>query len=144
MLQLNNLKSSGKDRKRIGRGGSRGGTSGRGHKGQKARTSGPVRLGFEGGQMPLIRRLPKRGFNNANFRKNFEIVGLDKLEKRFKDGEIVDRDSLIKNKIFKPDVTFFKILGNGKLTKKLDVQAHAFSASAIDAISRVGGKAVVI
>ena len=144
MLQLNNLKSAGKDRKRIGRGGSRGGTSGRGHKGQKARTSGPVRLGFEGGQMPLIRRLPKRGFTNARFKKSFEVVGIDRLEKQFEGGDKVTRDSLIEKGIFKPSVRFFKILGNGTLTKSLDVQAHAFSQSALDAISGAGGKAIVI
>ncbi len=91
MAQLNNLVSSGKKRKRVGRGGSRGGTSGKGHKGQKARSGGTVRAGFEGGQMPLYRRLPKRGFTNARFKPELIIVNLDRLDKAFNDGELLLR-----------------------------------------------------
>jgi len=141
MFQLNNLTSLVKKRKRVGRGGSRGGTSGKGHKGQKARTSGTVSPGFEGGQMPIHRRLPKRGFNNKNFKKVFELVSLERLEKSFNDGDHVTKDLLIEKGIIKGrSNTLIKVLGGFKLTKKLTIAADAFTKSANESISNVGGK----
>jgi len=152
MFSLENLQSSGKKRKRVGRGGSRGGTSGRGHKGQNARSGGPKGRGFEGGQTPLQRRLPKRGFNNAHFAKEMSVVNVHSLERVFADGEEVNTLTLIQKGLIKPknseqrDVkkgTIVKILGDGELSKKLTVSAHAFSASAKQAIEKVGGKALI-
>src|ERR1700746_3651165 len=100
-MELHNLTPTEKKRKRVGRGGSRGGTSGRGHKGQKARTSGTVRPGYEGGQMPLYRRLPKRGFTNSSHMKDVVVVNLEQLERKFQDGELVNRTSLIEKGIIK-------------------------------------------
>jgi len=148
MFQLSNLTPAGKKRTRIGRGGSRGGTSGKGHKGQKARTGHHgVGLGFEGGQMPLVRRLPKRGFNNIRFADEFAIVNIDLLEQLFKDGDEVTREHLQEQGIViskkgrkgKSSI-LLKILGNGSLSKKLTVHADAASQSAIKAIEAVGGK----
>lgn len=153
MFDLDKLRSSGKSRKRVGRGGSRGRTSGRGHKGQSARSGGNVTRGFEGGQMPLHRRLPKRGFNNYNFEKEFSIVNIQQLEHRFRDGDTVTVDSLISAGIVQPRSSspdlngkriFVKVLGKGTLQKKLVVQAHAFSAQARTAIESVGGAAEVV
>lgn len=149
MFRLDNLQPLCKKRKRVGRGGSRGGTAGRGHKGQKARTSGPVRPGFEGGQMPLFRRLPKRGFSNAAHKKDVVVVNLEQLESKFQDGELVTRQSLIEKGIIKAQPSkkdlvvkgyFIKILADGELTKKLTIEADAFSAKAREAIEKVGGK----
>lgn len=141
MFQLNNLTALVKKRKRVGRGGSRGGTSGKGHKGQKARTSGTVSPGFEGGQMPIHRRLPKRGFNNKNFKTVFELVSLEKLEKTFNDGDHITKELLIEKGIIKGRANaLVKILGGFKLTKKFTVSANAFSESASESISNVGGK----
>ena len=116
-------------------------TAGKGHKGQKARSGAP-RPGFEGGQMPLYRRLPKRGFKNRNTK---EIVGinLDALEK-FEDGSTVSVQTLIESGVVKNPRDGVKILGNGELTKKLNVQANAFSASAKEKIEALGGTAEVI
>lgn len=148
MLQLNKLRPSGKDRKRIGRGGSRGGTSGKGHKGQKARTGHHgVGLGFEGGQMPLSRRLPKKGFNNIRFAKEFAVVNTKQLEKLFKNGDEVTKESLTEHGIVvskkghkgKQQI-LLKILGDGAVSKKLIVHADAASKSAIKAIEEAGGK----
>ncbi|HRN77698.1 MAG TPA: 50S ribosomal protein L15 [Candidatus Dependentiae bacterium] len=144
MAELHKLKSSGKKMKRVGRGGSRGGTSGRGHKGQRARTSGNAPAGFEGGQMPLYRRLPKRGFNNARFQCDTVIVNLVNLDS-FNDGDVVTREELIERGIIKrykskkPFVV--KILGDGELTKKLIIHADAFSQSAKQAVEQAGGEA---
>lgn len=142
-MQLNNLISSGKKRKTIGRGGSRGGTSGKGHKGQKARSGGFVRLGFEGGQTPLYRRLPKRGFNNYEFKTEYQIINLGQLESAYVAGETVTRLSLEEKGLVKRDntrVTFVKILGAGQLSKKLIIEADACSKSAQEAISKLGGE----
>lgn len=153
MFSLDNLQSSGKERKRVGRGGSRGGTSGRGHKGQNARSGGPKGRGFEGGQTPLQRRLPKRGFTNAHFSKEMSIINVKSLERAFEDGEEVNLLSLIEKGLLKiktseqRDVkkgTIVKILGDGELSKKLIVSAYAFSESAKQAIEKVGGKALII
>lgn len=142
MLQLHNLDALKKERKRIGRGGSRGGTSGRGHKGQKARSGGNnPRASFEGGQMPLSRRLPRRGFTNI-FKKEYVTVGLDALERCFAAGETVDKNSLMEKGLIKGRASVLvKILANGELTKKLTVQADAFSKSAVEMIEKVGGVA---
>ena len=124
-----------------GHGSGNGKTAGKGHKGQKARSGAP-RPGFEGGQMPLYRRLPKRGFKNRNTK---EIVGinLDALEK-FEDGSTVSVQTLIESGVVKNPRDGVKILGNGELTKKLNVQANAFSASAKEKIEALGGTAEVI
>ncbi len=143
MFQLNNLKSKGKKPKRIGRGGSRGGTSGRGHKGQKARSGGKsrVRITFEGGQMPLVRRLPKRGFSNVSFATEVSIVNLQDLEQFFQEGEVVNKEVLREKGLFKNQPkALIKILGKGSLTKKLTVHADRISLSARTAIEKQGGE----
>lgn len=153
MFCLENLQSSGKKRKRVGRGGARGGTSGRGHKGQNARSGGPKGRGFEGGQTPLQRRLPKRGFTNARFFNEVSLINLSGLERSFIDGDEVNVHVLIQKGLIKPKKseqrdckkgTIVKVLGNGKLSKKLIVSAYAFSAFAIQAIEKNGGKALII
>jgi large subunit ribosomal protein L15 len=113
-------------------------TSGRGGKGQSARSGGGIRLGFEGGQMPLIRRIPKRGFNNAAHRTEFSIVNLDLLE-QFDNGATVTPESLSEFGVVNRKMAGVKVLGDGKLTKKLTVRAHRFSASAQKAIEAAGG-----
>lgn len=130
--------------KRIGRGigSGHGKTSGKGHKGQNARSGGGVRPGFEGGQMPLQRRVPKRGFNNI-FRKEKTVVNLVSLNK-FNDGTVVDASELIKTGIIKKAPHGIKVLALGELSKKLTVKAHAFSKKALSAIEKIGGKAEVI
>ena len=146
MFQLNNLTPLVKKRKRIGRGGSRGGTCGRGHKGQKARSGhSKVRVGFEGGQITLIRRLPKRGFNNKEFAAHVAIKNLADLERVFQEGSIVTKDSLFENGLLKGSHNVsLKILGTGTLTKKLIVHADAFSKSATEQIKRCGGEVHII
>lgn len=133
-----------RDVKRIGRGhgSGQGKTAGKGHKGQKARSGGGVRPGFEGGQMPLQRRIPKRGFNNI-FAKKIVAVNVGSLNV-FEDGANVDAQALINAGIIKKEHDGIKILSNGKLTKKLNVKASAFSESAKQKIEEVGGKAEVI
>ena len=129
-------------RKGRGKGSGNGKTAGRGHKGQWARSGGGVRVGFEGGQMPLVRRLPKRGFNNI-FAKRLESVNVSALEK-FEDGATVSACDLLEMGILSKCENGVKILGNGSLTKKLTVRASAFSASAKEKIEAVGGKAEVV
>lgn len=130
--------------KRLGRGigSGLGKTGGRGHKGQKARSGGGVRPGFEGGQNPLFRRLPKRGFTNIN-RKEFAIVNLDALN-RFEEGTEVTPALLIESGVVGNEKSGIKILGNGSLDKKLSIKAHKFSASAKEAIENAGGNIEVI
>ena len=130
--------------KRLGRGvgSGLGKTSGKGHKGAKARSGGGKRPGFEGGQMPLTMRLPKRGFTNI-FRKEYVAVNIDRLE-MFEDGAVVTPVTLIEYGIIKNDQDGVKILGNGEITKKLTVQANKFSESAKQKIEAAGGKAEVI
>ena len=130
--------------KRLGRGvgSGLGKTSGKGHKGAKARSGGGKRPGFEGGQMPLARRLPKRGFNNI-FATPLEIINLNALN-AFEDGEVVNAEALLAKGILSKCEYGFKVLGNGKVTKKVTVEASAFSASAKEAIEAAGGKAEVI
>lgn len=133
-----------KERNRVGRGmaSGNGKTSGRGHKGQKARSGGGVRLGSEGGQLPLFRRLPKRGFTNIN-RKDYAIVNLDQLN-RFEDGTEITPALLIETGVVSNEKSGIKVLGNGELSKKLTVKAHKFSASAKEAIEGKGGTTEVI
>ena len=125
-----------------GHGSGNGKTAGKGHKGQKARSGAP-RPGFEGGQMPLYRRLPKRGFTCRNS-KEIVAINLSELEARFENGATVTVESLIETGAIRNPKDGVKILGNGELTKKLDVQVNAFSASAKEKIEALGGKAEVI
>ncbi|WP_277583924.1 50S ribosomal protein L15 [Psychrobacillus antarcticus] len=146
-MKLHELKpseGSRSSRKRIGRGigSGTGKTSGRGHKGQNSRSGGGVRPGFEGGQNPLFRRLPKRGFTNIN-RKEFAIVNLDTLN-RFEEGTEVTPALLIETGVVSSEKSGIKILGNGTLEKKLTVRAHKFSASAKEAIENAGGSTEVV
>ena len=128
-------------RKGRGAGTGNGKTAGRGHKGQGARSGGGVRIGFEGGQMPLARRIPKRGFNNI-FAKPLEIINLSALN-AFEDGDVVTVEALLAKGILSKCEYGYKVLGNGKLTKKVTVEASAFSQSAKEAIEAAGGKAEV-
>jgi large subunit ribosomal protein L15 len=125
---------------RVGRGigSGKGKTSGRGGKGQTARSGSSIRIGFEGGQMPLIRRIPKRGFNNANFTTRYVPINLESLN-HFKEGSIVDEAILRDAGLANGPVKLVKILGDGELTRKLTVKAHAFSASAKAKIEKLGG-----
>lgn len=146
-MKLHELKpaeGSRKERNRVGRGigSGNGKTAGKGHKGQNARSGGGVRPGFEGGQNPLFRRLPKRGFTNIN-RKEFAIVNLDALN-RFEDGAEVTPALLLETGVVSSEKAGIKILGNGTLNKKLTVKAHKFSASAKEAIENAGGTTEVI
>jgi large subunit ribosomal protein L15 len=131
-------------RKRVGRGigSGNGKTAGRGHKGQKARSGGGVRVGFEGGQNPLYRRLPKRGFTNIH-RKEFAIVNIEELN-RFADGTEVTPETLLETGVVKNPKDGIKILGNGELKVKLTVKANKFSQSAVEKIEAAGGKTEVI
>lgn len=126
--------------KRLGCGESsgHGKTSGKGHKGQKARSGGSIRLGFEGGQMPLLRRMPKRGFNNANFKTKFAIVNLDALN-AFDDGSTVDEKSLLDAGLIRRPYDAVKILGSGELKKKLSITADKASETAKAAVEKAGG-----
>ncbi|KHF39008.1 MULTISPECIES: 50S ribosomal protein L15 [Bacillaceae] len=146
-MKLHELKpaeGSRKVRNRVGRGigSGNGKTAGKGHKGQNARSGGGVRPGFEGGQNPLYRRLPKRGFTNPT-RKEYTVVNLETLN-RFDAGTEVTPELLIESGTVKNVKVGIKILGNGKLEKNLTVKAHKFSASAVEAIEAAGGKTEVI
>ena len=129
-------------RKGRGHGSGNGKTAGRGHKGQKARSGGGVRIGFEGGQMPLARRIPKRGFNNI-FAQPLESVNVSALA-RFENGAVVDADALLAAGVLSKCVNGVKVLGNGNLTKAITVKASAFSESAKQKIEAAGGKAEVV
>lgn len=143
--EMSPQEGSRKSVKRLGRGigSGLGKTSGKGHKGQWARSGGGVRIGFEGGQMPLSRRLPKRGFDN-NWKKVYSVINLSDLEK-FEDGTVVTAELLLAARVLsKIEPYGVKVLGNGELTKKLTVQASKFSKSALEKIEKVGGKAEVL
>ncbi len=129
-------------RKGRGPGSGNGKTGGRGHKGQNARSGGGVRPGFEGGQLPIYRKLPKRGFNN-HFAKHYAIVNLSTLNE-FENGEVVDMNALLQAGYIRKELDGLKILGGGELTKKLTVKATVFSASAKEKIESLGGKAEVV
>ena len=142
--ELSPVDGSKKVAKRIGRGhgSGQGKTAGKGHKGQKARAGKGMRLGFEGGQMPLQRRIPKRGFNNI-FAKNIVTVNVGTLNK-FEDGAVVDTAALVEAGIVKNSFDAIKILSNGNLTKKLTVKVSAYSEAAKAKIEAAGGKAEVV
>ena len=147
-MKLNELKyneGSKKDIKRLGRGSSSGTgkTSGKGHKGQNARSGGGVRVGFEGGQLPLYRRLPKRGFSNAMFKKTYAVINVSDLN-MFEEGTEVTPELLKEMGIIKNQLAGIKVLGNGEIEKKLTVRAHKFSAIAKQKIEAVGGKTEVM
>ena len=144
LYELSPAAGSVKDVKRIGRGhgSGNGKTAGKGHKGQNARSGGGVRPGFEGGQMPMTRRIPKRGFNNI-FATKYSVVNVSDLD-QFVDGTVVDADLLKASGLIKKTNDGVKILGNGELTKNLTVKAAAFSASAKEKIEAVGGTCEVI
>jgi large subunit ribosomal protein L15 len=143
--ELSPAEGSKKAVKRIGRGAGsgQGKTAGKGHKGQKARAGRGMRAGFEGGQMPLQRRIPKRGFNNI-FAKEIAIVNVAALDKAFEDGATVDVAALKAKGLIKKELDGVKVLGNGEITKKLTVQVNAYSDSAKAKIEAAGGKAEVI
>lgn len=148
MLGLNNLKpkpGSTHRPKRLGtgQGSGHGQTSTRGQKGQGSTSGGTKRIGFEGGQMPLLRRIPKSGFSNKRFRIVFEWVNISSLEKNFKAGAEVTPEALVKCRVVKHS-NRVKILGNGELTKALNVSAHGFSASAKEKIEKAGGKTILL
>ena len=130
-------------RKGRGAGSGNGKTAGKGHKGQNARSGGGVRLGFEGGQLPLYRKLPKRGFNNDRFGKQYTIVNVDALN-RFEDGAVVDADALLAAGVVSKVLDGIKVLGEGELSKKITVKAAVFSATAKEKIEAVGGKTEVV
>jgi large subunit ribosomal protein L15 len=143
MMRLHTLRPRPGSRHRVKRLGSgessgHGKTSGKGHKGQKARSGGSIRLGFEGGQMPLIRRLPKRGFNNARFHKTWGIVNLDALND-FKAGTVVTEKMLREAQLVRGNVAGIKILGNGELKHALTIEAHKISGAAREKIEKAGG-----
>ncbi len=143
--ELAPAEGSKKEHFRVGRGhgSGNGKTAGKGHKGQNARSGGGVRPGFEGGQMPLYRRLPKRGFNNARFATNYAIVNVSDLDV-FEDGAVVDAAALVESGLVNDQCDGIKILGNGEIFKKLTVHAAAFSQSAKEKIEAAGGKAEVM
>lgn len=134
-----------KDSKRLGRGTSsgHGKTSGKGHKGQNARSGGGVRPGFEGGQNPLFRRVPKRGFNNYNFQTKYAVINVSDLNK-FEDGAVVTPEILKEMGLVKKQLDGIKVLGNGNIDKKITVKATMFSKTAKEKIEKSGGKAEVI
>jgi large subunit ribosomal protein L15 len=147
-MELNDLrpaKGAKRARRRVGRGpgSGRGKTAGRGHKGQKSRSGYSRRYGFEGGQMPLVRRIPKRGFSNR-FRVEYQVVNLRDLERVFDNGETVSPEQLIGKGLVRAGAERVKILASGELTKKLTVQAHRFSESAKAAIEKAGGSCEVL
>ena len=143
--ELSPAEGSVKERFRKGRGAGSGNgkTAGKGHKGQNARSGGGVRPGFEGGQLPLYRKLPKRGFNNYRFGNKYVVVNVQSLNV-FNDGEVVDCATLLEKGIIAKACDGVKILGEGELTKKLTVKAAVFSASAKEKIEAVGGKTEVV
>ena len=143
--ELSKVHGSTHRRKVVGRGpgSGHGKTSGRGEKGQKARSGGGVHIWFEGGQTPLYKRLPRRGFSNARFSTKYAVVNVSDLN-RFKDGEVVTPELLIESGLVKKELNGIKILGNGTLEKKLTVKANRFTNSAIAKIEELGGTTEVI
>ncbi len=139
MLQLNSRVKLTQKRKRVGRGGSRGGTSGRGHKGQKARSGGSVPARFEGGQMSISRRLPKRGFTNYKFKTEYVLITLQQVDKLFEAEQTVTKDLLIEKGYMKKGQKV-KLLATGSLEKKVKLEIDACSRSAKEAVERVGGE----
>ena len=144
IFELKAPKGANKNKKCLGRGAGSGSgkTSGKGHKGQKARSGGGTRPGFEGAQMPLYRRVAARGFSNYMFKKTFVPVNLFLLDKNYSDGEVVSLETLIEKGLIKKSEKNVKILGNGELSKKLDVQVEMVSAGAVEKIEKAGGKVI--
>lgn len=142
--ELRNTPGAVRRRKRVGRGegGGRGKTAGRGGKGQTARSGGSIRPGFEGGQMPLYRKLPHRGFNNKRFRQEYSIVNVGDLERIPADVVDIDRAILVKFGLVRDDQAPLKVLGDGEVSRKLKVTAQKFSASAKEKIEKLGGEAI--
>lgn len=130
-------------RKGRGPGSGNGKTAGKGHKGQNARSGGGVRPGFEGGQLPLYRKLPKRGFSNYKFKTTYATINVEDLN-RFEDGAVVDLDALMAARLVRRELDGVKVLGNGEITKKLTVKATVFSANAKEKIEAAGGKTEVV
>jgi len=148
-MNLNEILSAAgkyKSRKRVGRGAGsgQGATSGRGNKGYHSRAGSNKSLGFEGGQNPMLKRIPKRGFNNANFRTEYEVINVSLLEERFEDGARVDAAALVEARLVSDAKSFVKILGNGELKKKLTVAANKFSKSAAEKIAQAGGSVELV
>lgn len=147
-MRLHDLKpnpGAKKRRKRLGIGESsgKGKTSGKGHKGQKARSGGSIRPGFEGGQMPLMRRLPKRGFNNKDFKTVFGIVNLDDLEKRFDAGASINEAALREAGLIRGKIDGLKVLGRGEITKSLSLEVDVITASAREKVEKAGGSIAI-
>ncbi len=147
-MRLHNLpskKDASRPKKRVGRGRSsgHGKTSGRGMNGQKSRSGGTIRVGFEGGQMPLYRRLPKRGFNNKDFSTNYAVVNISDLAK-VEDTEVINREILIETGLVRRNAKLIKILGNGEMKKALNVEADKFSSSAQKKIEAAGGQTITL
>ena len=136
-------KGASRKKRRVGRGpaSGKGSTAGRGTKGQKSRSGGGVRLGFEGGQMPLYRRVARRGFSNYPFKKEYVIINVERLNK-FNDGDTISIESLIEKKLLKKATNFVKILGNGELNKKLTIKGIKISKNARNKIEKAGGKII--
>ena len=147
-MKLNNLSASpeAKVRKRVGRGpgSGMGKTATRGENGQKSRSGASIPAWFQGGQSPLYRRIPKRGFNNARYRVEYATINLDDLNKMFKDGDVITPELLKEKGIIKKQLCGVKVLGDGELDKKLTIKANRFSSSAVTKIESAGGKAEVI
>lgn len=147
-MKLHELNASpeAKTRKRVGRGpgSGLGKTAGRGENGQKSRSGASIPAWFQGGQTPLYRRVPKRGFNNAKFRTEYATINLSDLNKYFNDGDVVTPELLKEKGIIKKQLCGVKVLGNGELEKKLTIRANRFSSSAVTKIESAGGKAEVI
>ena len=147
-MRLENLPKTSemKARKRVGRGpgSGMGKTSTRGENGQKSRSGASIKPWFQGGQSPLYRRIPKRGFNNKNFAVRYATINLSDLNNFFNDGDVVTPEILFERKILKKELNGVKILGNGNLDKKLTIKAHRFTSSAVTKINDAGGKAEVI
>ena len=147
-MKLHELNASpeAKTRKRVGRGpgSGLGKTAGRGENGQKSRSGASIPAWFQGGQTPLYRRLPKRGFNNARFRTEYATINLSDLNKYFNEGDVVTPELLKEKGIIKKQLCGVKVLGNGELEKKLTIRANRFSSSAVTKIESAGGKAEVI
>ena len=143
--ELNALPEA-KNVKRVGRGpgSGMGKTSTRGQKGQKSRSGASIPAWFQGGQTPLYRRIPIRGFNNKNFETKYAVINLSDLDKFFNDGDVVTPEVLKERKIIKKQLSGVKVLGSGELTKKLTVKANRFSTKAVTKIENIGGKAEVI
>ncbi len=146
LQDLHPVKGSTHKAKRLGQGigSGTGKTSGKGHKGDKSRTGGGVRPGFEGGQMPLTRRTPKRGFNNARFAKVFQIVNLDALDKKFEAGAEVDQQAMFEARVIRKKNIPVKVLSDGELKKALKIKAGAFSKEAAKKIEAAGGTHEVV